>query len=146
MKLVLIHVILITLLNVTSQAQTILDSEFKWIKNEECSPKEKITEIFVKVEEDPMLTQFSKPEFDKLIGNVIKEINLATNINGTLKLKVLFAKGQNLCVVQFGTKSLELSGNQIDMITNRIHDIGDFKSGRQRNIEVDCLGILYITC
>lgn len=144
MRFVLTFIALITLIGVSSTAQTILDSEFKWTKFEECFPKGTNKEIFVKVEEDPALIQYSKTEFDILIGNLIKKFNLAENSNGILKLKILFAKGQNLCVTRIGTKSLELNDNQRHKIIKRFHEINKIKYGRQRNIEVDCLGILYI--
>ena len=144
MRIVLIYIVLITLTYVSPKAQTIPDSEFKWVKSEDCIPKGTCKEIFLKVEEDPALTQLSKPEFDQLIGNIINEINLKENKSGIIKLKILFAKGQNLCVTQIGTKSFELSDKQIDKIKKKISEINEFNYGRQRNIEVDCLGILYI--
>lgn len=144
MRLVFISIVLITLTFVSAQAQSIADSEFKWIKSEDCLLKGACKEIFLKVEEDPALTQFSKPKFDQLIGNIISEVNLEENISGIIKLKILFAKGQNLCVTQIGTKSFKLNDKQIDKIKKRISEINEFKYGRQRNIEVNCLGILYI--
>ena len=89
MRLVFIYIVLITLTCVSAKAQTIADSEFKWIKSEDCYPKGTCKEIFLKVEEDPALNQFSKPEFDQLIGNVISEVNLGENKSGIIKLKIL---------------------------------------------------------
>lgn len=144
MRLALTFIVLITLTYVSGKAQTITDSEFKWIKYEDCIPKETCKEIFLKVEEEPALTKLSKPKFDQLIGAIINEINLEENKSGVIKIKILFAKGQNLCITQIGTKSFELSDKQIDKIKKRIGEIDEFKHGRQRNIDVDCLGILYI--
>lgn len=144
MRSIFIYIILSIITSATLTAQTISDSEFKWNKNDDCLSKGICKEIFLKVEQDPTLTQIDKSDFDKLIEKAVNELSLVKTNNGIVKLKILFAKGQNLCVTKFGTKSIDLSKSHMDRIVKTIHEISEFDCGIQRNIEVDCLGILYI--
>lgn len=144
MRLILIYIILSVLTSATSKAQTISDSEFSWINNKDCLPVGICKEVFVKVEQDPVLTQFNKSEFDYLFESIINEFSLNRTLNGIIKLKILFAKGQNLCVSQTGTKSIQLSTIQIDKISKLLNEIHKFELGKQRSRKVDCLGILYV--
>lgn len=144
MRLVFIYIILSIITSTTLGAQTVSDSEFKWIKNDDCLPMGISKEIFLKVEKDPMLTQIRKSEFDKLIEKAVAESSLEKHNNGIVKLKILFEKGQNLCVTKFGTKSIDLNKFHKDRIIKTIHEISEFDCGKQRNVEVNCLGILYI--
>ena len=140
----MILIFLSALLSTTSKAQTISDSEFSWIRNEDCLPKGINKEEFVKVEQDPVLTQFNKSEFDHLFKNIMNECRFDKALNGILKLKILFAKGQNLCIAQTGTKSIQLTTIQTDKISKRLNEIQEFESGKQRSIKVDCIGIFYV--
>jgi len=144
MRLLIATITFCLLTGLTSIAQTISDSKFHWIKNESCLPQGVCLEIFVKVEQDPILTQFSKKDFDNLIRKTIQSLNLTEEQSGIMKLKLLFAKNQNMCITQIGTKSLELNELQINEITSTFNSINRFENGKQRNSEVNCQGILYI--
>ena len=128
----------------TINAQTIPDSEFHWVEDEQCYPQGICLQTFVKVEQDPVLTQFNSQEFNDLIGNLIDQLNLDENVGGIIKLKLLIAENQNLCVTRIGTKEIKLSEFHFNEITNMLSSIYKFKLGKQRNVEVNCLGILYI--
>ena len=143
MRLLIITLCLMTCTN--SKAQTIPDSQFQWFKNEKCLLQRSSYEIFVKVEQDPILTQFNRQEFDDLIRKTIQQLNLTEEQSGVMKLKLLFTKSQKLCITQIGTKSFELNEFQINEITNTLNSINGFENGKQRNIEVNCQGILYIS-
>jgi len=129
---------------ITSSAQSISDSEFQWKKNLSCLPEGTSTEIFVKVEQEPVLKQFNTPQFENFIYHIIDKFDLKENQSGILKLKLLFARNQNICVKEIGTKSLVLSEIQMDELSKALNSINQFEPGKQRNITVNCLGILYI--
>jgi hypothetical protein len=144
MKLILIYLMLIILPLVSSEAQTIPDSEFEWINNEACLSLDPNTKVFLKVEQDPFLSEFNKSSFDQFIEHLVNDLDLDKTQDGFIKLKVLFAQGQSLCVSQVGTKSIQLNTAQVNEINNRFSEIHEFELGRQRGRPVDCLGILYI--
>ena len=144
MRFLLPKVIIVLLTFTTAKAQTLPDSQFQWFKNSNCYPKENNTEIFLKVEQDPVITQFNINDFDSLISKTIQNLKLNEDQSGMIKLKLLFAKNQNLCVIQIGTKTIELSELQLNEITKTLNSINQFNNGKQRDIEVNCQGILYI--
>ena len=127
-----------------SIGQTISDYEFEWKKNNDCLSEERSIEIFKKVEQDPIITEFNKQQFKNFIQESIQNLNLPKNQNGVLKLKLLFEINQNLCIKEIGVKELDLSQGQIDQFFKTLSSIDQFKAGKQRGIEVNCLGILYI--
>ena len=144
MKLILIYLMLIILPLVSSEAQTIPDPEFEWTNNEACLSLDPNTNVFLKVEQDPFLSEFNKLAFDQFIEHLVNDLDLDKTQDGFVKLKVLFAQGQSLCVSQVGTKSIQLNTAQVNEINNRFSEIHEFELGRQRDRPVDCLGILYI--
>ena len=144
MRLILIYLMLSFLSLAYAEAQTIPDAEFKWTDNKACLSLGPNTKVFLKVEQDPVLSEFNKPAFDQFIEHLIKDLDLDKTQEGILKLKILFAQDKSLCVSQVGTRSIQLNTAQVNEINNRFSEIHEFELGRQRDRPVDCLGILYI--
>lgn len=144
MRYLITTFVLFQLTYLGSKAQTISDSEFQWFKNNKCVPQGICLEIFLKVEQDPVITQFSRQDFDNLITKTIQELNLTHEQSGIVKLKLLFAKNQNLCITYVGTKFIELNEFQINELISTLNSINQFVNGKQKNIEVNCQGLLYI--
>ena len=145
MKSLLIFALSSILMCGATIAQTIPDTAFIWLTNGECVTQASSEELFVKVEQDPVLTQFNKLELHSLISNNILELNLSDHQSGTIKMKLLFAKDQMLCVTKIGTNNIELGEFQLKEIIDSLSSIERFENGKQRNIEVNCQGILYVS-
>lgn len=128
----------------TSIGQTISNSEFQWIKNETCFLEEANVELFVKVEQAPRITQFNEDQFKNFIKKSIQNLHLAKHQDGMLKLKLLFTKNQKICLKEVGIKQLDLTEFQVTELSKNINSIDLVEPGRQRNIAVNCQGILYI--
>ena len=125
--------------------QSILNSEFQWIEYQDCLPHELSSiEVFAKVEQDPILTQFDESRFEQFIQKSLSSLNLTSNQNGVLKLKLLFANNQNLCIKAIGAKNLSLSENQAVEFSKSLNSIDKFERGRQKDLPVNCQGILYL--
>ncbi len=140
------HLAIIILFSITtnlqSNAQSFPDADLTWVQNDSCVVTG--AEVFVKVEIDPVIKQFSRAEFEAFMYNLILKLNLEEDQNGILKLKLLFAKNQNLSVRAIGYKDISLKKSQIDTLTNSLNAIHHIIQGKQRHIEVHCQGILYI--
>lgn len=144
MKLLLLILIIIITAHFPSEAQTIPDNEFSWETTQQCKPLEKNTELFVVVEKAPSIKQYSIEQFELLIKNLILKLHLNDEQNGVLKIKILFTVKQEFCVNSLGFKDITLDKIQQDLIISTLGSIYQFEPGKQRNIEVNCQGILYI--
>lgn len=144
-KKICILIITIAILSVNQiSAQSISDNEFSWIQTKACIPKGVCLETFLKVEENPSISTYSKSEFGVFVERMIKELNLKTNQGGTLKLKLLFPIDKNLCLKEIGSKGIELSFDQREQMISAFNSINGIKYGRQRAKIVNCQAILYI--
>ncbi len=139
--------LLMILLNSVSgiSAQSILDSEFSWVENDNCIQKGTCTEIFVKAEKDPIINQYSINEFEIFLKKLVHDLEIGTSQNGVLKLKILFGINQGLCFYKIGCQGIVLNEEQQIKLQSRLKMINETINGEQKNLSVICLGILYIT-
>lgn len=124
--------------------QNIVDQDFTWVKNNSCLAVENAETIFKKVEEDPIVTQYNFGDFEQLIEKSLQKMKLDPNQNGVLKLKILFPYSQNPCLMELGLQNITVSDTQLIELAGDIGKIAHFKPGKQRNQEVNSLGILYL--
>lgn len=137
--------ILLLLLFVTQlSGQSAPDSEFAWIETKDCTTGEVCKEIFVKVEKDPVITQYSKNQFEQFVRQTITALKLGKEQSGTLKLKLLFPLTGNLCLSKIGSKELILNEEQEALLGSKFNSINQFQQGTQRSKIVNCQSILYI--
>ena len=141
-KLFIILILIIS--SVGLQAQSIPDKEFTWKKTNQCIPKEKRTQTFLKVEEDPIISEVNQNEFENLMKRGVEKLNLSTDDNGTLKLKILFLIDQSLCLNEIGSLGIVLNTKQINILIDQLQSINDISYGTQRKRIVNCQGILYL--
>lgn len=126
------------------QAQRIPDKELTWEKLTGCMPQGTCLELFLKVEEDPVLTQLGQDELEDLLKTGIEQLQLGSDVDGTLKLKLLFLIDKPLCLNEIGYVGLSLKRAQIETLSKLFNSIENFEYGRQRNKIVNCAGILYV--
>lgn len=127
-----------------ANAKTISGSQFKWTSFDDCQQLVSPNERYLKVEEDPVLLEFSEAGFVGFLNKSIAELHIAEDINGIIKLKILFPLNAPLCVLELGEKDLALTDVQIEVLRQKIRTIKAISNGRQRGEEKNCQGILYI--
>ena len=141
------HFIILFLLLISVQnlwSQSISNTEFIWEKTNMCLSKSNGVEIFLKVETDPILSEFTLQEFKDFMKNLIEELKLEIDVSGFLKLKLLFVKNESLCLNEIGHKEIRLDTTQKEKLSNALNTIKKINYGKQRNKIVNCQGILYI--
>ena len=136
-------IVAILLITQVISAQTIRDSEFRWVKTENCQASEKSI-IFKKVEIDPKITSFNTKELKAYLKDKVSLKNIQKEQRCTLKLKVQFIKNKGICLYAVGMQNVILDDDQIGQLESTIHNMAKFEAGRQRNKEVNCEGIIYL--
>ena len=126
-------------------AQSISDSEFSWHRMDNCFLNRSTGEVFAKVEEDPILLQYSVKEFSDFVEDIVLKLELQEDGECTLKLKFLFELGRNLCLQEVGSKGVTLSQEQARKLSSQFNSIGNIEYGRQRSESVSCQAILYVS-
>ena len=124
--------------------QSLPYSECTWFRTNECIPQGVCFDRYLKAEKDPALADLDKTHFENMVRAVVKRMNLAQNVNGFLKLKIIFSIDGSLCLYKLGTHQIELDSQKISLWTNLINSSGQVLPGRQKDLIVNCEGILYI--
>lgn len=140
-----ISLILLLLAATGLKAQSIPDKEFSWEEAAACVAKEQASKyLFLKVETDPVLTEYCKSQFEELLKKLVEELQFGADHNGVVKLKLLFRLNENVCLKALGAKGLVLSPAQKDQLYSVFNGIDQIEYGRQKNQAVNCQGILYM--
>lgn len=128
-----------------SFAQSIPNEEFDWFPNESPALEiDSITCLFAKVENDPVLKQFSRSEFENFLAKAISEWSLSDEQEGVLKLKLNFLKNGQFFLASTGLKDIALNETQLNKLTSLFDNIHEFQCGKQMGEEVNCQGLLYV--
>lgn len=117
---------------------------FHTTKVGECTPKNTCIQLFLKVEIDPILSQYTAHEFENYMAKTIKKMNLATDINGHLKLWPVFYKDGKFCIDSWGNKEFKLSEEQTSVLIHAFDHIKTTIPGKQKGIDQSCIAILYL--
>ena len=125
--------------------QSIRDIEFIWLDFDDCKPSLYSEDIFVKVEQDPILLDYTRHQLVGRLSEICSPSYFDDKINGFIKIKLLFGiDHQSLCVKSIGTKDLKLTEKTIVSIVNIFNSSIAIKPGIHRDQEVYCLAILYL--
>ena len=82
------------------------DNEFDWVKNPNCAIVNWTDPIYKKAEIDPKIQLNNGSSFSSFLNEKFKRLNIDENVNGVLKLKILFNKNRTLCIQEIGVKNI----------------------------------------
>lgn len=124
--------------------QDIPDNAFIWFSNEGCLAKDQCFELYLRAEKDPEFVTRTKLDFDKLLSETVSEMKLDSKVNGIIKIKLAFHTNAHICVLKTGLKGILCSKSQLYLLADNLDLFDHIKSGRHKDVEVICQGIIYL--
>lgn len=117
------------------------DKHFTWENYPSCK---RLHPLYKKAERDPIISNKSIAEFEQTVTSIIENSNLSKKEHGVLKLILLFAKDQSVCIQKMGSKDILLdkatSVHLVNMLENDLEIVPPSNQGQN----VNSIGYLYI--
>jgi hypothetical protein len=126
------------------RAQYLHDSEFLFVRNAECLPKNICTPLYYKAHIDPQISDMDSVNMACFLADVINKTNLDSTTTGILKLKLVFLLGNSICLYETGNKNLMLSTLQYQILRQNLSILKPTQYGTVNHQDVSSQGILYI--
>ena len=118
------------------------DLEYEWISLNACDSFKIGGSVFAVVEHAPVIFAMTPADFKDVVLRAFDACDLE---DGEYKLKFLISEKGQFCWSQIGKKGKSISGEQAEVLESSLPGQVICGAGRQRNIEVNCLGVVLLS-